>query len=180
MVVGLGNPGKSYSKQRHNLGFMLIDHCLINPSWRSRFNAQFAQIDHSNWPHYWLKPQTFMNLSGQSVAAACKKLNLRPEQILVLHDELDLPTGVIRLKYDGGAGGHNGLKSIIADLGAANFWRLRLGIGKPGPDFAGDTADYVLSRLPQDAADLLLEKGSATLDAIFTHGCDKAMQNINR
>ena len=135
LFVGLGNPGEKYEHTRHNAGFWWIDQVsaftnsklVIEP----KFFGTVTKLNPS--ADIWLlKPTTFMNASGKAVAALANYYNILPEQILVIHDELDLPTGGVKLKNGGGHGGHNGLKDITAAIGTANFWRLRLGIGHPG------------------------------------------------
>lgn len=136
LIVGLGNPGKEYESTRHNAGFHWID-CLadelkiaLKPE--ARFQGLCARITLENKDLWLLEPQTYMNRSGQSVAALCRFYKILPEEIVVVHDELDLLPGVAKLKQGGGLGGHNGLKDIVAQLGTRDFWRLRIGIGHPG------------------------------------------------
>lgn len=136
LVVGLGNPGAQYEQTRHNAGFWLIDQLADSFRVTLRHEARFfgetarVQADQQDWRL--LKPSTFMNLSGKSVGSLAQFYKIPTESILVVHDELDLPPGKMKLKQGGGHGGHNGLKSIQAQLGSADFWRLRLGIGHPG------------------------------------------------
>jgi PTH1 family peptidyl-tRNA hydrolase len=135
LVVGLGNPGAEYKKNRHNIGFMAADRIAEEhrfPSFRKKFQGELAEGNVAGQKVILLKPQTYMNLSGQSVAAAAKFYKIRPDRIAVFHDELDLPPGKVRVKCGGGNAGHNGLKSMQAHLGTADFWRVRLGIGHPG------------------------------------------------
>ncbi|WP_153111729.1 aminoacyl-tRNA hydrolase [Propionivibrio limicola] len=132
LIVGLGNPGGDYEATRHNLGFWFIDRLAaglkVTLAPQGKFFGHAGRRD-----ELWLlKPTTFMNRSGQSVAALARFYKIAPEEVLVVHDELDLPPGGIRIKQGGGNGGHNGLKDIQAQLGSPNFWRLRLGIGHPG------------------------------------------------
>ncbi len=134
LVVGLGNPGKEYQHNRHNIGFMAVDH--INEThnfsgWQKKFNGLFATGTLAGQKTILLKPQTFMNVSGQSVQAAAAFYKIYSANIIVLHDELDLEPGKIRIKQGGGDGGHNGLRSIDSVIGKA-YWRVRLGIGHPG------------------------------------------------
>jgi PTH1 family peptidyl-tRNA hydrolase len=134
LLVGLGNPGAAYSRNRHNIGFMAADEIVRRhgfSSWRSKFQGDASDGTVAGDKVLVLKPQTFMNLSGQSVAAAARFHKIEPDRIIVFHDELDLAPGKIRIKRGGGAGGHNGLKSIDAHLGS-DYWRVRLGIGHPG------------------------------------------------
>lgn len=134
LLVGLGNPGAAYSRNRHNIGFMAADEIVRRhgfSAWRGKFQSAVSEGMLGAERVILLKPQTFMNLSGQAVAAAARFHKIEPDAVIVFHDELDLPPGKIRLKQGGGAGGHNGLKSIDAHLGP-NYWRVRLGIGHPG------------------------------------------------
>lgn len=134
LLVGLGNPGAAYSRNRHNIGFMAADEIVRRHNfspWRHKFQGEYADAMLGAEKILALKPQTFMNLSGQSVAAAAHFHKIEPERVIVFHDELDLPPGTLRIKQGGGAGGHNGIKSIDSHLGA-NYWRVRLGIGHPG------------------------------------------------
>lgn len=136
LVVGLGNPGTQYERTRHNVGFWFVDEVAARHrvAFRDerRFHGAVATLDWNGGVVYLLKPSTFMNQSGRAVAAVTKFFKIEPPQILVVHDELDLPPGVVRLKRGGGHGGHNGLRDLIACLGAADFYRLRFGIGHPG------------------------------------------------
>lgn len=134
LIVGLGNPGGSYAHNRHNIGFMAADEIVRRhsfSSWRSKYQGQAAEGSIGGEKVMVLKPETYMNLSGQSVAAAARFHKIANANIIVLHDELDLPPAKVRVKKGGGAGGHNGLKSIDAHLGN-DYWRVRLGIGHPG------------------------------------------------
>lgn len=134
LVVGLGNPGTEYARNRHNIGFMAADTLVRRHSfgpWRAKFQGEFAEGVVAGEKVLALKPMTYMNLSGQSVAQAARFLKIPVDDIVVIHDELDLPPGRLRVKRGGGAGGHNGLKSIDQHLGA-NYRRVRLGIGHPG------------------------------------------------
>lgn len=135
LLVGLGNPGDKYAATRHNAGFWWIDQLAMSTKSPLALDAKFFGISGKLSPtsDVWLlKPTTFMNASGKAVAALSNYYKILPEQILVIHDELDLPPNTAKLKKGGGHGGHNGLKDIVAALGTANFWRLRIGIGHPG------------------------------------------------
>ncbi|MDP1665863.1 MAG: aminoacyl-tRNA hydrolase [Methylobacter sp.] len=147
LIVGLGNPGRQYEKTRHNAGFLFLDRLVSdsNCDWvrESRFDGLLAEIGGAGGKVLLLKPSTFMNRSGQAVGKVARYYKLVPDEILVVHDELDFDVGVVRLKKDGGHAGHNGLRDIIAHLGAKEFYRLRIGIGRPP---AGNVvADFVLS-----------------------------------
>ena len=147
LIVGLGNPGRQYEKTRHNVGFLFLDR-LVSGSvcdWarESRFDGLLAEIGIAGRKVMLLKPSTFMNRSGQSVGKVARYYKLAPEEILVVHDELDFDVGVVRLKKDGGHAGHNGLRDIVAHLGSKGFYRLRIGIGRPSVGKV--VVDFVLS-----------------------------------
>ncbi|WP_437935838.1 aminoacyl-tRNA hydrolase [Sorangium sp. So ce341] len=148
LVVGLGNPGKEYAAHRHNVGFMAIDaladEVRADP-FREKFSGMHAKAEIAGQPAILLKPMTYMNESGRSVQPAMAFFKVAPSSLIVLHDELDLPFGTVRLKVGGGHAGHNGLRSIIAHCGTGNFGRVRLGIGRPPPGYRGEVAGYVLS-----------------------------------
>jgi peptidyl-tRNA hydrolase, PTH1 family len=147
LIVGLGNPGQQYEKTRHNAGFLFLDALAqdLGCAWsnESRFQGFFAEVSIANGRVMLLKPGTFMNRSGHSVGKIARYYKLLPEEILVVHDELDFNPGVVKLKKDGGHAGHNGLRDIIAHLGTKEFYRLRIGIGRPSAGKA--VVDFVLS-----------------------------------
>lgn len=149
LIVGLGNPGFEYSKTRHNIGFQIINSLFPNQSFSKKFNGLFLKQDDA----VFLKPETFMNLSGKSVLA-CKQF-FKPEKILIIHDEIDFPYGKIQFKLGGSDGGHNGLRSI-SSLCGSNYYRLRVGIGKEHP-----VDDYVLSNFTEDTQALIKLAGEA-------------------
>jgi len=144
LIVGLGNPGQQYEKTRHNAGFLFLDY-LFSGSWlnESRFNGQTALVTIENTSVRLLKPMAFMNRSGQAVGNLARYHKIDPGEILVIHDELDFKTGVVKLKKGGGHAGHNGLRDIIAHLGSSDFYRLRIGIDRPG--LSHQVSNYVLS-----------------------------------
>jgi PTH1 family peptidyl-tRNA hydrolase len=154
LIVGLGNPGTKHEKDRHNAGFWLLDEIarLYQGNWQDdpKFFGQISKIKLGSEDVYLLKPSTFMNRSGQAVAALSRFHKINPDAMLIVHDELDLKPGVARLKWAGGLGGHNGLKDISAHLNTNDYWRLRLGIGHPRDSEEGkrnlDVADYVLKK----------------------------------
>ena len=159
LIVGLGNPGREYETTRHNVGFQWVDELarLQNLSFKSeaKFHGLAARGQLHGHEVLLLKPQTFMNVSGRSVGALAQFYKIAPAEILVVHDELDLPPGVARLKIGGGHGGHNGLKDIIAHLGSKDFWRLRFGIGHPRQ--RAHVANYVLNDPRREERDLIDE-----------------------
>ncbi|MDC7219545.1 MAG: aminoacyl-tRNA hydrolase [Spirochaetales bacterium] len=146
LIVFLGNPGKKYEKTRHNAGWRVADY--RERSWQKKFNGLWCKEGIGANQKIYLKPQTFMNLSGDSVRKAMDFFKLKPEEILVVHDELELPFGEVQERFGGGLAGHNGLKSIKQQLGTADFGRLRIGIGRPP---YGDVQRWVLS--PFSASD---------------------------
>ncbi len=147
-VIGLGNPGQSYYKNRHSIGFRVLDELgkHYGGSWSSKDNMQTTTIDIDGHPIILIKPQTFMNSSGQVLHVFLKK-GIKPENILVVHDELEKPFGNVVMRFGGSHRGHNGLKSIMAIIGD-QFWRLRFGIGRPNDK--NDVSTYVLSNFPPD------------------------------
>jgi PTH1 family peptidyl-tRNA hydrolase len=159
LIVGLGNPGREYESTRHNVGFWWLDEFAgrENLNFRSevKFHGLAARGQLQGGEVALLKPQTFMNLSGRAVAAMAKFYKIEPAEILVVHDELDLPPGIARLKLGGSHGGHNGLKDIIANLGSKDFWRLRLGIGHPGD--RAEVVNYVLNEPRREERELILD-----------------------
>ncbi|TXI17445.1 MAG: aminoacyl-tRNA hydrolase [Nitrosomonas sp.] len=156
LIVGLGNPGKEYAGTRHNAGFHWVDRLasmldiVLKPE--ARFHGLCAQVRQKDRDLWLLEPQTYMNRSGQSVAALCQFYKIQADEIIVVHDELDLLPGIAKLKKGGGLGGHNGLKDIAAKLGTQDFWRLRIGIGHPGDRTA--VVGYVLH--PPEKEEVLL------------------------
>jgi PTH1 family peptidyl-tRNA hydrolase len=161
LIVGLGNPGPEYEQTRHNAGFWLVDN-LANtlPGCRlqreSRFNGMLAKTSIAGNEVWLLEPLTFMNRSGQSVGALARFFKIKPEEVLVVHDELDIAPGVAKLKKGGSSGGHNGLKDITAALGTQDYWRLRLGIGHPrNQNSQQAVADFVLHRPRKEEQELI-------------------------
>lgn len=182
LVVGLGNPEKKYARNRHNVGFMVLDSLapdLGAPEWREKWKARTTK---AGGDVTLLEPQTFMNLSGESVQPAAAFLKKSPGEILVVHDELDLPFGEVRLKVGGGHAGHNGLRSIIECVGSPDFVRLRVGIGRPPPGFRGDVADWVLSNFDGvEAAELpnVIDRAKAAIRRVLKDGVGPAMNVTN-
>jgi peptidyl-tRNA hydrolase, PTH1 family len=186
IVVGLGNPGPKYATTRHNVGFMVVD--LIGErsggvQFRSKFHGELAEARLGASTATLLKPLTYMNNSGRSVQAALAFFKLPATELMVVHDELDLPFGDIRLKAGGGDAGHNGLKSITQHLGTSEYPRLRFGIGKPPPGFRGGGADFVLEGFgPAEKAELgqLVERAADAVELVAKHGLAAAMNTTNR
>lgn len=185
LVVGLGNPGKEYASHRHNVGFMVIDELaqqLRADSFRDKFSAAYAKASHAGEDCVLLKPQTFMNLSGQSVQPASAFFKIEASRVLVVHDEIDLPFGEVRLKVGGGHAGHNGLRSLIGSLGTPEFARVRFGVGRPPPGYRGEVADFVLSSFDSiERAELpaLLNRATQSVLDVLARGVTPAMNKLN-
>ncbi|HNU66830.1 MAG TPA: aminoacyl-tRNA hydrolase [Methylotenera sp.] len=183
LFVGLGNPGDKYEKTRHNAGFWWIDAIAAQTNSRLTADAKmFGLVGKLNpaQDKWLLKPTTFMNLSGKAVAALANYYKISPAEILVIHDELDLPAGSSKLKLGGGHGGHNGLKDIHAALGTANYWRLRIGIGHPGE--RNEVVNYVLKpplKDEQAAIDESLFDSTKVLDLLVAGEFENAMLKLH-
>lgn len=181
LIVGLGNPGRQYEKTRHNAGFWFVDG-LQTEGWvrESRFCGEVAKYRAAKVHVTLLKPDVYMNRSGMAVGKLARYYRIEPEEILVVHDELDLKQGDVRLKRGGGHAGHNGLRDIIANLGSREFLRLRLGIGRP--QNGRDIADYVLSdasKKERQEMDVVFEKIYSHMDLIVNGDVALAMNAIN-
>ncbi|MCR4790606.1 MAG: aminoacyl-tRNA hydrolase [Treponemataceae bacterium] len=182
LIAFLGNYGKQYSGNRHNTAWLFAESLSIYPSlnWQSKFKGQYAAENNQGSYIYYLKPETYMNLSGDSIIELAHFYKIKPEEILVVHDELELPLGAMSLKWSGGLGGHNGLRSTKANLGTADFWRLRFGIGRPEhPDIAG----YVLSdfsKAEREVLDKIFIKGQELLDKLKNTSPDKLLDEYKK
>ena len=183
LVVGLGNPGPTYAHTRHNAGFAFIDglarRLRVGLRAESRHQGELARVRVAEQELWLLKPMTYMNLSGAAVQSVAAFYKIPPEAVLVAHDELDFPPGVVRLKHGGGAGGHNGLRDILARLGES-FWRLRIGIGHPGD--RGDVLNYVLGRPTAADAGMIdeaLQSAADALPVMLAEGAQKAMNQLH-
>ncbi len=184
LIVGLGNPGKEYAATKHNCGFMALDlvakqlSCKID---RAKFQGLYGQAIYQGTKVYLLKPQTFMNLSGRSVLQMSSYFNIPPHRIIVLFDDISLEPGRIRLRSEGSAGGHNGIKSIITELGSQEFPRVKIGVGaKPHKD--ADLADWVLSGFSaneEKALSVSLQNAADSALCIITDGLYEAANRYN-
>ncbi len=183
LIVGLGNPGREYEKTRHNVGFMAIDILanLLDVEFKTnQFQAQIASLNFKGEKVLLMKPQTYMNLSGEAVSACARYYKIDTQDILVLHDDLDLPVGKIRIRYQGSSGGQNGLKNIIELLGTQDIKRIRIGIGK---DPIIPTKDYVLGKIPSDQKELvdeILLKVAKAARASLAMNFNEVMNRYNR
>jgi peptidyl-tRNA hydrolase, PTH1 family len=185
LIVGLGNPGSRYESSRHNVGFMALDALRSAwglPDYKEKFSGVFTRGEALGHTVVLLKPMTFMNLSGGSVQPAMAFLKAELSGVLVLHDELDLAFGDVRLKVGGGHAGHNGLRSIIERASSPDFVRVRIGIGRPPAEFRGDVADYVLSGFDSvERAELpgIVTRAGDTVRKVLSVGTAAAMNQVN-
>ena len=189
LIVGLGNPGKKYEKNRHNVGFMAVEHLARThgmPDFKEKFSGVWTkgEVSVGNTRHAvaLLKPGTYMNLSGDCVQPAAAFLKVEPKGIIVVHDELDLAWRDVRLKVSGGHAGHNGLRSMIERLGTPDFVRVRVGIGRPPAGFKGDVADFVLQNFDSmENAELpeVIDRACAAIEAVVAKGPQAAMNALN-
>lgn len=183
LIIGLGNPGAKYNNTRHNIGFMIIDYIqgkIKNNNSRKYYDSVIYEDDENGEMVVFAKPQTFMNLSGNAVSSLVKKYNIDLKDLLVIHDDLDIPFGKIRLRAFGGSAGHKGLISIISVLGTEKFCRLRVGIGKPSQK--KDTSDYVLGKIKKSEFEEMQNIISRASNAVFSFvedGLNKAMNKFN-
>ncbi|NEV62989.1 aminoacyl-tRNA hydrolase [Thiorhodococcus minor] len=184
LVVGLGNPGEQYEQTRHNVGFWLVDaiaaSCHQSFRSESKFHGDLCRVTVGRADLRLLKPSTYMNRSGRAIAAVARYFDIPPEEILVAHDELDLPVGSVRLKQGGGHAGHNGLRDTIAALGSRDFWRLRIGIAHPGDKTL--VTGYVLGRPSKEDDGLIrnaLDDAERTLPDLIAGQFQLAMNRLH-
>jgi PTH1 family peptidyl-tRNA hydrolase len=183
LVVGLGNPGKEYENTRHNIGFEVVKK-ITESAWKKnkKFNTEIAEEKIGNEKIIFLKPQTFMNNSGRAVAAAANFYKIKPVDILIVHDDIDLPLGKIRIKKDGSSGGHRGVESIIASLGTENFIRLKIGVAPETRPKTFDAANFVLKKFSKNdkkLVDEIIKKATEAVAVILAGGIDSAMNQFN-
>lgn len=182
LIVGLGNPGQEYRNTRHNLGFYYLDLFLnkLNISYKSKFNGLYAKTQMNSIDVIFLKPQTYMNLSGECVLKFVKYFKINIEDILIIHDDLDLDLGRIKLKANGSSGGHNGIKNIIENLHSENFKRLKLGINKNN---MLDTKEYVLGKFNKEELEVIEQNETKVLNILndyFKISFNDLMSRYNR
>ena len=182
LVVGLGNPGREHEGDRHNVGWMVVDELArrTDARWRGKFSGRLAEVRLDGLRLALLKPETFMNDSGRSVAAAARFFKVEPEAILVVHDDVDLEPGRLQARAGGGLAGHNGLRSLAQALGTQDFLRLRIGVGRPGRGDPRSVADYVLS--PFDAeedAEALVSGSADAVETLARSGVEATQQRFN-
>lgn len=183
LIVGLGNPENEYARTRHNMGFDAInkiaDKYNIEMN-HNKFNAIYGNGNINGEKVVLVKPQTFMNLSGQAVREFVNFYKVEKEKLIVLYDDMDIEKGTIKIRKKGGAGSHNGMKSVVQELGITDFPRVRIGIGQP--EFKNDAINYVIGHVPDEEYEVL-QKGvniaSVAIEEIITHGIDYAMNKLN-
>lgn len=183
VIVGLGNPGPQYAETRHNIGFLLIDLLaeVHNLQFRAKFQGLWTEGNVEGERLFLLKPQTFMNLSGRSVRELTSFYKVSGDDLLIVQDDMDLPLGKLRLRDQGGAGGHNGIKSILTELGSEKFWRLKMGVGRPPKEW--DPARYVLSPFAEDELkqlDEVLGRAEKATNLWIKGETDRAMNLYHR
>ena len=183
LIAGLGNPGQKYQNTRHNMGFLTVDllaeqhHVKLN---KVKFKSAYNILSFAGAKCLVMKPQTYMNLSGEAVREAAQFYKIPAGRVLVIYDDVSLPVGKIRVRPTGSAGGHNGIKNIIAHLGTQDFPRVKIGTGAPGE--GGDMIDWVIGVPSQKEREALLESFQRAIEAaacIIEHGCQKAMNDFN-
>lgn len=182
LVVGLGNPGREHARDRHNVGWLVVDELIRRHggSFRQKFSGQLAELRVDDRKLALLKPETYMNDSGRSLAAAARFFKVAPEAIAVVHDEVDLEPGRLQARLGGGLAGHNGLRSIKQALGTAEFLRLRVGVGRPGRGDRRPVADYVLSPFaPEDDGEALVARAADAVETLARDGLDEAQRRFN-
>jgi peptidyl-tRNA hydrolase, PTH1 family len=181
-VAGLGNPGREYERTRHNAGWLVLDELARRHggSWRSKFSGSLAEVRLGDLRLALLKPETYMNESGRSVAAAARFFKVEPESLLVVHDDVDLESGRLQARRGGGLAGHNGLRSLARDLGTQDFLRLRIGVGRPGRGDPRSVSDWVLSPFaPEEDVEALVSRAADAVETIAAEGVEAAQQRFN-
>jgi peptidyl-tRNA hydrolase, PTH1 family len=182
LVVGLGNPGREHERDRHNVGWMVADELArrMDGRWRAKFSGQLAEVRLDALRLALLKPETFMNDSGRSVAAATRFFKVEPESLLVVHDDVDLEPGRLQARAGGGLAGHNGLRSLVQALGTQEFLRLRIGVGRPGRGDPRSVADYVLSPFElEENVGALVSRAADAVETVAREGVEAAQQRFN-
>ena len=182
LVVGLGNPGREHERDRHNVGWMVVDELArrTDARWRGKFSGQLAEVRLDGLRLALLKPETFMNDSGRSVAAAARFFKVEPEAMLVVHDDVDLEPGRLQARAGGGLAGHNGLRSLAQALGTQDFLRLRIGVGRPGRGNPRSVANYVLSSFDAEQdPEALVSRSADAVETLARDGVEATQQRFN-
>jgi PTH1 family peptidyl-tRNA hydrolase len=182
LVVGLGNPGREHERDRHNVGWLVVDELArrTDARWRAKFSGRLAEVRLNGLRLALLKPETFMNDSGRSVAAATRFFKVEPGSVLVVHDDVDLEPGRLQARAGGGLAGHNGLRSLARALGTQDFLRLRIGVGRPDRGDPRSVADYVLSPFGLDEdVGALVSRAADAVETVAREGIEAAQQRFN-
>jgi PTH1 family peptidyl-tRNA hydrolase len=182
LIAGLGNPGREHVRDRHNVGWMVVDELARrhSGSFRSKFSGRLAETRVGGARVALLEPETYMNESGRSIAAAARFFKVPPEDVLVVHDDVDLPVGRLQARLGGGLAGHNGLRSISQALGTPEFQRLRIGVGRPERGDPRPVADYVLSPFaPEDDVDAIVTRSADAVESLLADGLVATQQRFN-
>ena len=182
LVAGLGNPGREYERTRHNVGWLVLDELARRHggSWRSKFSGSLAEVRLGDARLALLKPETYMNESGRSVGAAARCFKVEPEQLLVVHDDVDLDPRRLQARSGGGLAGHNGLRSLARDLGSQEFLRLRIGVGRPGRGDPRSVSDWVLSGFaPEEDVEALVSRSADAVESLVTEGLEITQARFN-
>jgi len=182
LVAGLGNPGREYERTRHNVGWLVLDELARRHggSWRSKFSGSLAEVRLGDARLALLKPETYMNESGRSVGAAARFFKVEPEQLFVVHDDVDLEPGRLQARDGGGLAGHNGLRSLAQHLGSQDFLRLRIGVGRPGRGDQRSVSDWVLSPFaPEEDVEALVARAADAVEAVASEGLDRTQARFN-
>jgi len=182
LIAGLGNPGREHVRDRHNVGWLAVDELASRyaGSFRSKFSGRLAEMRIGDARVALLEPETFMNESGRSISAAARFFKVEPEDVLVVHDDVDLEVGRLQARLGGGLAGHNGLRSISQTLGTSEFLRLRVGVGRPGRGDPRPVADYVLSPFePEDDVEGIVSRSADAIESLLAQGLEVTQQNFN-
>ena len=182
LVAGLGNPGREHARDRHNAGWMVVDELARRrgASFRSKFSGRLAETRLEEARIALLEPETYMNESGRSIAAAARFFKVAPEHVLVVHDDVDLEAGRLQARNGGGLAGHNGLRSLGQHLGSQDFLRLRIGVGRPGRGDPRSVADYVLSPFAtEEDVGALVSRGAVAVEMVARQGVEATQQRFN-
>jgi PTH1 family peptidyl-tRNA hydrolase len=183
LIAGLGNPGREHARDRHNVGWMVVEELARRhgtPSFRSKFSGKLAETRVEERRVALLEPETYMNESGRSIAAAARFYKVPLDQVLVVHDDVDLEPGRLQARFGGGLAGHNGLRSIAQALGSPEFLRLRIGVGRPGRGDRRDVAAYVLSAFdPEEDVEALVGQAADCVETLLAEGLTTAQHRFN-
>ena len=182
LIAGLGNPGRQYERTRHNLGWLVLDELArrLDGSWRSKFSGSLAETRLDGSRIALLKPETYMNDSGRSAAAAVRFFKVEPESLLIVHDDVDLEPGRLQARRGGGLAGHNGLRSLAQYIGTQEFLRLRIGVGRPARGDPRSVSDWVLSGFdPEDDVEALVSRAADAAETIVRDGLEAAQARFN-